>query len=240
MTPPNTLQPDVPASEYESDLIWFPVRVTSAPGGGVYLFTEVWTTPGGVIADKVGGRFNSTADPAYAIDGAAFTVTAAGSAVEVLARRAPGSGGVAWELKGFTSGSSGITNDYATIGNFTIVIDAFQPVGASFVLPNAGTYLLFYSLSGQASASAIDANGQYVVSRLYDVTNAAAVADSTRRVVSVQVITTFASGTASAIVRYVVTASATIRVEAGRSSGGVWTTTNLNTGFGGCGFIRLG
>lgn len=101
------LQPDTPASQFEADLVWFPVRVTSVLGGGQYVFQEVWQVSGGAVADKIGGRFNTSLDPAYAIDGSTFAVTAAASAVQVLARRSPGSGGVQWELKGFAASASG-------------------------------------------------------------------------------------------------------------------------------------
>lgn len=97
------LAPVNPTSSAEADSIWFPVRITAAPGGGVYGFQEVWAITGGTVADKVGGRVNAVAtDPAYAIDGSTFATTAAGSAVQVLARRADGIGGVGWELKGFS------------------------------------------------------------------------------------------------------------------------------------------
>lgn len=85
---------------------WFPVRITSVLGGGAYLFVEVWATTGGVVADKIGGRINSATSPAYAIDGSTFAATVAGSAVQVNARMAPGSGGVQWELEG-VGGASG-------------------------------------------------------------------------------------------------------------------------------------
>lgn len=100
-----TSSPIPPVSSTDPDVVWFPVRVTSVPTVGQYLFQEVWTLPGGIVADKLGGRFNSATDPAYAIDGSTFAVTAAGSPVQVLCRRSPGSAGVGWDL--VSSGGSG-------------------------------------------------------------------------------------------------------------------------------------
>lgn len=91
-------QPTTPPVPEDSD--WWPCRVTSVPSAGQYLITEVWLV-GGVITDKTGGRFNTSSSPAYAIDGSTFAATSAGSSVQVLARKAVGSGGIGWELKGF-------------------------------------------------------------------------------------------------------------------------------------------
>lgn len=92
-----------------TDENWFPVRITSVLGPTTYTFQEVWLTDAGLsIADRLGGNSNTSTDPAYPIDGSTFTVTAAGTAVQCLARRAPGLGGVGWELKGFRSGSGSI------------------------------------------------------------------------------------------------------------------------------------
>lgn len=95
---------DVPP---ESD--WFPVRITASflDGGGktAYTFQEVWLDGGAAIADKIGGRVNTSNDPAYAIDGSTFSPTAAGSNVQGLARRGPGAAGQKWELE--AAGGSG-------------------------------------------------------------------------------------------------------------------------------------
>jgi hypothetical protein len=113
----NQLDPVPPDSDY------FPVRITALLGGGSYLFQEVWSIPGGVIADRIGGRVNTSLDPAYAIDGSTFAATFAGTPVQVLARRSPGSGGTTWELKGFAtslpeySTHGGVASGEATVAN---------------------------------------------------------------------------------------------------------------------------
>lgn len=99
---------------------WFPVRVIVVLGSGQYQFVEVQQVAAGIIADKNGGRINSVNDPGYAIDGSVFAVTAAASAVQVLARRAMGDGGRSWELKGFIGSiiykNYGGTTDVGTFG----------------------------------------------------------------------------------------------------------------------------
>lgn len=100
------------------DSDWFPIRITAVLGGGAYQFQEVWATLGGTIADKIGGRINTSFDPAYAIDSSTFAVTAAGSAVQTLARRAVGAGGVQWELVK-TSGGSATELTCSYLGGFS-------------------------------------------------------------------------------------------------------------------------
>jgi len=149
---------DVPP---ESD--WFPVRITASflDGGGktAYTFQEVWLDGGAAIADKIGGRVNTSNDPAYAIDGSTFSPTAAGSNVQGLARRGPGAAGQKWELKGGGGGNTLNPGDIAPFefsgsiaagqlwqpvpiigGNLSLFID--QPLGMfSF-------YVLLRLLSG--------------------------------------------------------------------------------------------
>ncbi len=81
------------------DSDWFPVRITAVLAGPAFVFQEAWLNSSGLIEDRVGGRTNSAADPAYAIDGSTFATGTVGSPVQVLARRAPGASGK-WELKG--------------------------------------------------------------------------------------------------------------------------------------------
>jgi len=87
------------------DTDWFPVRITSIPAAGQYVFQECWLDGSLVVADRVGGRSNTTNDRAYPIDGGTFTVSAVGATVQAFARRAAGAGGTAWELKGFSGGT---------------------------------------------------------------------------------------------------------------------------------------
>lgn len=146
------LQPAVPVSQVDSDLVWFPVRITSVLGGGAYTFQEVWITPTSTIQDKTGGRYNGTLDKAYAIDGSTFAVTAAGSAVQVFARRAMGVGGVGWELKGFGGttafeiGSTPLTNLILSPVNTVIEV-------ASIVFPSGGSFFVWGTLAAIASFS---------------------------------------------------------------------------------------
>lgn len=143
--------PILPVSGTAQDESFFPVRITSALIANQYTFVEVWTTPGGVIADKVGGRFNSYADPAYAIDGSTFSVTAAGSPVQVLARRAPGMCGVGWELKGF-----GTTPTYST--NFGIASGEVSVATANACWANLGgisgigPYAVMFTIGASSTA----------------------------------------------------------------------------------------
>lgn len=158
-------QPANPVSQAESDLIWFPVRITSVLGGGAYTFQEVWITPV-AVQDKVGGRYNGSFDPAYPIDGNTFSVTAEGSAVQVLARRAMGIGGVGWELKGF-GGSSQITVDgsYASDGAAAFFVATttpqMVPTLATVQLAISTTYLLLANITAQANTA-----GQFLLARL--------------------------------------------------------------------------
>lgn len=71
---------------------WFPVRIESAEGDG-YLFVEWEIDPTGTGRVKDGGRNNTADDVAYPIDGSTFAADDI-----ALARRAPGMGGVGWEL----------------------------------------------------------------------------------------------------------------------------------------------
>lgn len=129
-----TALPPVPA---DSD--WFPVRITSIPAAGQYVFQEVWLSGDLIVADRVGGRVNTTNDRAYPIDGSTFTVAAVGSSVQAMARRAVGAGGIAWELKGFggtlTSGSEPLPADYVVGGGV-------ENTGLTFTPPSDGSYLI--------------------------------------------------------------------------------------------------
>lgn len=138
--------PPVPA---ESD--WFPVRITSIPVAGQYIFQEVWLTTLGVNADRVGGRVNTANDPAIAIDGNTFAVTAAGTPVQAFARRGPGAGGSKWELNGRaalgTFGSSAVSP--FNIPN-TVLPGTWLTTGDSITLPSSGTYMVAASVAALA------------------------------------------------------------------------------------------
>lgn len=165
----NTLPPVPPESD------WFPVRITSIPVAGQNVFQEVWLNTSGVNADRIGGRTNTANDPAYAIDGSTFAVTAAGSAVQCFARRGPGAGGVKWELKGF-SGSIAGEQAFTTILGSALTPDGtlFNAVSVSL---SAGTYLLLPTLAVavEGTSSALGA----VLGDVYDATNAVSLPNST-------------------------------------------------------------
>jgi len=139
-----------------TDSDWFPVRILTSfldsIGQTAYTFGEVWATP--AVADRIGGRINTTQDPAYAIDGATFSPTAAGSPVQVLARRAVGMGGVGWELKGFGGGG-----DPRLLYDLDASAGALQmqPVGtgsgAVNPVPVSGQVFFSYSIIAQAFSS---------------------------------------------------------------------------------------
>lgn len=139
--PPGWQQPPVPP---DSD--WIPARITAVLGGGQYLWTECWQTSGGVIADRIGGRVNSASDPGYAIDGSTFAVTAAGTAVQCLARRSVGAGGTQWELKGFAGGSVSYksyegSTDVGTFGTDTFLCQGVAGCSPAISLVFASGYI---------------------------------------------------------------------------------------------------
>ncbi len=146
-----TSQPANPTSDFEPDLIWFPIRVTATLSGGAMACQEVWTLPGGIVADKVGGRFNGATDPAYAIDGGTYAPTAAGSPVEVMMRRAAGSGGVQWEVKGF--GGVSVPKCWK-----------YPPVGEDYSIPGVGLQLMANPLLGSrlpTGSAFVSATGEF-------------------------------------------------------------------------------
>jgi hypothetical protein len=143
-------RPDIPPVPVDSD--WFPIRVTLA-SLGAYLFQEVWAIPSGLIADKIGGRVNTVNDPAYAIDGAVFAATAAGTAVQALARRAVGAGGIQWELKGFAA--AGLPIYGINLPNIPISSPTAVPSGTPLIIP-IGTFYVFamgFSLSSGGTST---------------------------------------------------------------------------------------
>lgn len=137
-----TSGPVLPFSTTEEN--WFPVRITAVLGPASYTFQEVWLTDAGLsIADRIGGNSNTSNDPAIPIDGGTFSVTAAGTAVQVLARRAPGLGGVGWELKGFgTSLAWRFKSEVVLIGSRTMTLaDAITYDGSENLVLGWGGYL---------------------------------------------------------------------------------------------------
>lgn len=81
----------------------FPVKIATVIGGDVvgYTFVERWLDPTTLLlADKGGGRDNSTADPAYAVDGSSYK-----PGDYARCRRGPGTGGRFWELWGKRPGA---------------------------------------------------------------------------------------------------------------------------------------
>ena len=137
------------AAAVPPDSDWFPVRITSIPTAGLYVFQEVWLGPDGLIADRVGGRVNTANDPAIAIDRTAFTVSAAGSPVQCLARRAVGAGGLLWELKPAASRPSLNTNQFSHHTGETGWVPAVSPSVFTQMEADSGRFV--YHANGQFS-----------------------------------------------------------------------------------------
>ena len=80
-----------PGNDEKSHFTWLVLKRPSVAGfEAPNDIQEAWLNSSGLIEDRVGGRTNSAADPAYAIDGSTFATGTVGSPVQVLARRAPG------------------------------------------------------------------------------------------------------------------------------------------------------
>ena len=162
MWPTTTAQPTMPVSSTEDDYVWFPVRITELVETGEYLFQEVWGIANGAVADRIGGRYNTAGDLAYAIDGSTFAVTQAGSEVDVFARRSPGNAGATWELKGFAIAAPVYAQDDDTFfTNLLLTATNTLVEVASISIPAAGTYFIWVEAY---SESIIDATAGLVAS----------------------------------------------------------------------------
>lgn len=220
-------QPITPVSQTQSDLWWFPVRITATSGNG-RIFQEVWATTGGVIADREGGRVNAADDLAYPIDGGTYGVTAAGSPVEVFARRAEGIAGVGWELKGFENGGLDADQNDDLAAYTILTSGAYVDTGNSITLPSSGTYFLFCTLTAGGTISALTTTAGTVLGRLYDSTLGTEVFGAATVLASVNVVNVYSMGSGTMTAVYTVSGPTTISILAARSLGVTWTVAEIN------------
>lgn len=171
----------------------------------------------------------TTGDLVYASGSAALSKLAVGSSSQVLGV----SGGVpAWRDEyAASNGSSTLASAYSITST-----NSWQDTGLSVSLPAAGTYLILYNARAAVTASG---GTSYIVVRLYNTTDAAAITDTER-------LTAFgnaAQATVSGSAIVTVAAGKTIRLD-GRREGTAssWTTSEISSGAAGrttLSYIRL-
>lgn len=171
----------------------------------------------------------TTGDLVYASGSTTLSKLAVGSSSQVLGV----SGGVpAWRDEyAASNGSSTLASAYSITST-----NAWQDTGLSVSLPAAGTYLILYNARAAVTASG---GTSYIVVRLYNTTDAAAITDTER-------LTAFgnsAQATVSGSAIVTVAAGKTIRLD-GRREGTAssWTTSEISSGAAGrttLSYIRL-
>jgi len=171
----------------------------------------------------------TTGDLVYASGSTTLSKLAVGSSSQVLGV----SGGVpAWRDEyAASNGSSTLASAYSITST-----NAWQDTGLSVSLPAAGTYLILYNARAAVAASG---GTSWIVVRLYNTTDAAAITDTER-------LTAFgnsAQATVSGSAIVTVAAGKTIRLD-GRREGTAssWTTSEISSGAAGrttLSYIRL-
>lgn len=148
----------------------------------------------------------------------------------------------AWPAAGGSSPAAAVYGEQdLAAGIYTITADnTFQDTGFSFVLPEAGTYLILGAVYASGSISAWTAGvttSQYIQAQLYDAATAAAVINSTATIVTVNGpmggASLIAYGSAPIHVFHTVAAATTIKIYALRSNSGggfpaTWATSFIS------------
>jgi len=171
----------------------------------------------------IGRSANSTGDPAD---------IAAGANERVLARRTDALSFVDWI--GASNGRTVLAADYTITAD-----DTWEDTGLNITLPASGTYLISYITSTIIQTSDIDG---LIVARLYNQTDAAAVANSDL-IIAYNTGTLANIPTATGQIIVTVAASKTIRLEAKRFSGVTWTqsiiTSSSTYGYSSLTWVRI-
>ncbi len=164
------------------------------------------------------------------------------------ARLAAGTSGYVLKTQGASANPAwtdwvGAESGESVLGStFTITGSAgtYQNTGLSITLPSAGTYLITASIRGVVQVSA--GVPAYIVSRLYNVTDSAAVTNSERFVCLIHTTGQQSQNTCGIGVLLTVAASKTIRLEAFRSGGTTYTQSGILSNTDGrttLGYVRI-
>ena len=138
-----------------------------------------------------------------------------------------------------------MANGFAALGaNYTISGDngAYEDTGLSISLPSAGTYLVWYTARTNIAAAA-GGSGAYILTELYNSTDAAAIANSEQIGAYATTITASYYGVGTVIARVTIAASKTVKLYAKSVAPTSTTTRTVNSDTNGrttIGYLKVG